>query len=399
MKKILRIVVYEYRRQVARRAFIGTLLFPLFIIGISVAIGLITATTTIDSDKGVIGYVDPSGALAKAVPPPADSDHPIQKFADAAEARAALEDDRLIAYYELAPDFADTRKAYMYYWQVEPGRAVRRAFERFALSADLAGLDPQTAARLDQGNTYTYVSLDGARDFSEDNFMVFLMPLFTAILFMIALFSGASYLMQAVVDEKENRTIEILVTSVTPTQLMTGKVVGLAGVGLTQIGVWLVGISAALFILRDRLDFLQGISVEPSFIALALVLYVLQYLVLGAIMAGIGSTVVDAKQGQSYATPFTLLATLPVFFITVILFDPNGVIAVVLSLFPLTSPMTLLMRTGMTSVPAWQVIAAIALLAVSAVGAMWLAGRVFRAGMLRYGQRMSIAEIAASVRF
>jgi ABC-2 type transport system permease protein len=399
MKKILRIALYEYRRQVARRAFIGTLLFPLFIIGIAVVVGLITATTTIDSDKGAIGYVDPSGALDKAVPPPAGSDHPIQKFGTEAEALAALEADRLIAYYLLEPDFADSRKAHMYYWQVEPGRAVRRAFERFALTAELAGLDPQIAARLEQGNVYNYVSLDSAREFSEDNFMAFLMPIFTSVLFMIALFSGASYLMQAVVDEKENRTIEILVTSVTPTQLMAGKVIGLAGVGLTQIGTWLIGVAVALVVLRDRLDFLQGVSFEPGFIVLALALYVLQYLMLGAIMAAVGSTVVDAKQGQSYSTPFTLLAVLPMFFLTVILFDPNGVISVVLSLFPFSSPMTLLMRYGMTAVPAWQTLAAIVLLALSAAGAMWLAGRVFRAGMLRYGQRMSVSEIAASLRF
>ncbi len=89
----------------------------------------------------------------------------------------------------------------------------------------------------------------------------------------------------------------------------------------------------------------------------------------------------------------------PFFFLTVILFDPNGAIAVILSLFPLTAPMTLLLRHSLTSVPAWQTLLSIALLAASAVVAMWLASRIFRFGMLRFGQRLSVSEIAAAVRF
>ncbi|HEY3342300.1 MAG TPA: ABC transporter permease, partial [Anaerolineae bacterium] len=81
------------------------------------------------------------------------------------------------------------------------------------------------------------------------------------------------------------------------------------------------------------------------------------------------------------------------------IFDPNGTLAVILSLFPLTAPLTLLLRYGMTNVPLWQIIAAILLLALSAAGAMWLAGRIFRIGMLRFGQRVNISEIAAGIRF
>jgi ABC-2 type transport system permease protein len=87
------------------------------------------------------------------------------------------------------------------------------------------------------------------------------------------------------------------------------------------------------------------------------------------------------------------------FFLAVIIFDPNGTFAVILSLFPLTAPLTLLLRYGMTSVPLWQIITAIVLLALSAAGAMWLAGRIFRIGMLRFGQRVNISEIAAGIRF
>ncbi len=231
---------------------------------------------------------------------------------------------------------------------------MRRAFERFARTALLAKQGEAVAVRLIEGATFTYATPDGTQRSEASMAFSIMLPMLVAILFIIALFSGASYLMQAVVDEKENRTIEVVVTSVAPLQLMAGKVVGLAGVGLTQITAWLIGILAALVILRDRLEFLQGVAVEPGFVALALVLFILQYLLYGGIMAGIGAIVADIKQGQSYSTPFTLLAMVPFFFMTVILFNPNGAISVILSLFPLTAPMTLLLRHSLTSVPAWQ---------------------------------------------
>ena len=399
MKKILLIALREYERQVVRKAFIGVLLFPLLMIAISVVVGFISASSAIQSDQGVVGYVDPSNALANAAPPPAGADNTFQRFDTPEAAQAALEQKDILAYYVLAPDFAASRKAEFRYWQNEPGRDVKRAFERFARSTMLAGVEPAVATRLIDGTTFSQTTLDQSRTFDENNIVSFILPFVVAILFIIALFSGAAYLLQAVVDEKENRTIEIVVSSVTPMQLMSGKVIGLAGVGLTQILVWLIGAAVAVFLLRDRLDFLQGVTIDPGFVALAFVLFVLQYLIYGAIMAGVGSIVEDAKQGQSYSTPFNLAAMIPMFFLTAIIFDPNGVIAVVLSLFPLTSPLTLLVRYGMTSIPAWQLIAAIVLLVLTAVGAMWLAARIFRIGMLRFGQRVNLAEIAANIRF
>lgn len=399
MKKIILIAWSEYRRRVARRSFILVMVMPLILIAFSVVVGFISASTTINSDRGVVGYVDPSDALKDAVTPPADADNTFKLFTDAESARAALEQKNILAYFVLAPDFASTGKASFFYWQNEPGRSVKRNFEHFARTALMVGDEPQISNRLLTGTTFNTRTPDGSRSFDEENPVTIIFPLFVAVLFIIALFGGASYLLEAVVDEKENRTIEIVVTSVTPFQLMSGKIVGLAAVGLTQIAVWLTGGSLALALLRDRVEFLQNATLDPWFIALAIVLMVLQYIVYGAIMAGIGSIVADQKQGQSLSSPFTMVAMIPLFFIAVIIFDPNGTIAIILSLFPLTSPLAILLRYGMTNVPLWQILLAIAIQALTAVGAMWLAARIFRIGMLRFGQRVSLTEIAASIRF
>ena len=401
MKKIVIIALSEYKRRVARRSFVFVLLMPLFIILIAVVVSYFSATSAINSDAGVIGYVDPTNLLAsaQAQPPAADSTNTFKRFTSSETAAAALKDQQIIAYYVLAPDFTSTGKTDFYYWQNQPGKNVKQAFERFAKSALVDGHETQITRRLMDGTHFTLRTPDGSRTFGDNDVFSIVMPIIVAVFFMVALFGGASYLMQAVVDEKENRTIEIIVTSVTPMQLMTGKIIGLALVGFTQVGVWLVAATAAFAYARSRVDFLSNAHIDPGFIALAIVLSALQYILFGAFMSAIGSIAVDAKQGQSWSSPVILASMLPLFFLAVILLDPNGTVSVILSLFPLTAPLTLLLRYGMTSVPAWQFGLAILFLMLSATGAMWLAARIFRLGMLRFGQRISISEIAASIRF
>lgn len=398
MKKILLIALHEYRKTVLRRRFVIALLMPLIIIAIALVIGLITFQAFDRLESGVVGYIDPANVLAKATPL-ANSKTTFRRFENVDEAQAALKAEQIVGYYVLAPDFVDTGKADLFYWQKRPDEEIEEAFEDYAKSALVGDLGPQIAKRLVEGTSITQQTPDRSRSFGRNSIFSFLLPLFFGILFIIALFSGAQYLMQAVVDEKENRTIEIVITSVTPTQLMGGKIIGLAAVGLTQIGAWLLGAIAALAIARTRLPFLADAKIEPGFIIVALLMFVLAYLLFGSVMAGIGSAVPDARQGQAYTTPFVLLAISPEFFLPVIMLNPNGVIAVILSLFPLTAPLTLTFRYAITNIPLWQVVVSIVLLAASATGAIWLAARIFRIGLLRFGQRVPIREVVGSIRF
>ncbi|HEY3340375.1 MAG TPA: ABC transporter permease, partial [Anaerolineae bacterium] len=246
MKKILKIASNEYRRRVTRRGFIVILLMPLILIAFIAVVGYLSASATINSDRGVVGYIDPSNILARAVPPAPDAVNTFQRFTDAQGAQAALTSKQIIAYFVLAPDFANTGRADLYYWQNEPGKAVTRAFTQFAKTALVDGHNAAITQRLLEGTSYILRTPDGSRTFSENDVFSIIFPIIVSVLFIIALFGGAQYLLQAVVDEKENRTIEIIITSVTPTELMTGKIVGLAALALTQIGVWLLGAAVAL---------------------------------------------------------------------------------------------------------------------------------------------------------
>lgn len=399
MSKILLIARHEFKHIVLRRRFIGVLLMPLFVIGLATVIGYITASMIGRFESGAVGYVDPDGLLSQAVNPP-NADFIFTPFDDEASAQAALQRQEIKAYLTLAPDFLSSGDVQLFYWEDEPSHSdVRRAFAHYRNTQLLADRPPELARRVLDGSALTLETPDRSRVTHADDFPKFILPLVFSVLFIIALFGGGQYLMQAVLDEKENRTMEVMVTSVTPTQLMAGKVLGLGAVGMLQMIVWLVAATIALAVLRTRLPFLQGVRPELDFIVLALVLFALQYLLLGALMAAVGSMVVDIQQGQNYAAPFSLIAMIPFLFLTVILFDPNGVLSVLLSLLPLTSPLALLVRYGMVQVPLWQVVLAVALLAVSAAGAMWLAGRIFRIGMLRFDKGVRWSEVAASIRF
>jgi ABC-2 type transport system permease protein len=117
------------------------------------------------------------------------------------------------------------------------------------------------------------------------------------------------------------------------------------------------------------------------------------FMMISALMAAIGSTVTEAREGQQVAGLITLPVWIPYLLIMPIMETPNSPLAVALSLFPLTAPLTIVLRSGFTIIPTWQITLSLVLLILSALGALWLAGRTFRLGMLRYGKRLRWREI------
>lgn len=396
MNKILRIVREEYRRHVIRKEFIGVLLFPLIILAIATVVGYITATSISGNGAGVVGYVDPANTLA-AAQPEADGIS-LKRFDSETTARAALEREEIGVFYVVAEDFTRSGSVQQFYWKSEPQRDAERAFERFARTALVNGLEPRVKTRVLNGAEFTYETPDRSRSFGKNNIATFVLPIIVGVMVIIGLSFGAQYLVQAVVDEKENRTMEVLVTAVTPFQLMAGKIVGLTAVVFTQIGAWMLGGVAAFSVLRNRFTFLDGVTLDPLFLVTMLVLFVFQFLLYAAIMAAIGSAVTDTKQAQQWATPFTLLAISPEFFLPALFIDPNGIIAVALTLIPFTAPFTLAFRYGMTSIPFWQMGVAMLLMALTALGAIWAASKVFRVGLLSYGRSVPLSELFDALR-
>ncbi len=285
----------------------------------------------------------------------------------------------------------------MYYEQ--PPGTVTSQFNRLLRAGLLRGEDPRVARRLQEGASLSIADVQEARPSDGIDWFKVVAPSAAGIFLMISVFTSGGYLMQAVVEEKENRTMEILATSLSPGQIMTGKVLALLSVGLTQVLVWSAFPLLALLLAAPVLPFLFGVTIDWKLVGLIVLTALPTFVMISALMAAIGATVTEAREGQQVATLVTLPVVAPYMLLSVIMMNPNGPIALALTFFPLSAALTLLMRMAFSSVPGWQIALSTGLLILSAVGSLWLAGRIFRIGMLQYGKRMGWRDVLAALSF
>ncbi len=219
----------------------------------------------------------------------------------------------------------------------------------------------------------------------------FALPYGFSLLLLMSIMMGGGFLLQGVAEEKENRVIEILLSSLTPDDLMTGKVLGLGAAGLIQIIVWL-GMAFALLTFASR-SLMPGFEVPVDLFLICLGYFLVGYLMIASLMAGVGCLGNTMKESQQLSTWFTIPVVAPFIMIMVILAEPNGVIARVFSYFPLTSPVTMMLRLPSQQVPWWEVPLTFVILIVSVYLALRLGGKLFRLGSLMYGKRPTVPEI------
>jgi ABC-2 type transport system permease protein len=251
--------------------------------------------------------------------------------------------------------------------------------------------------RLLEGTDLIIRSADGSREFDSRNIVSFFIPFIAAFLFIIAVMSASGYMLEAVTKEKENRTIEILATSLTPESLIGGKALGLMAVGLTQLGIWAVAGIFGILVLGQYYEQISSIQIPWSTLVVVGAFFLPAYALMSGMMTIIGSMVPDAKQGQQISGIINLFFTLPFFFIALIMAKPNHPIVIGLSFFPTTAFITITMRWAMTTIPTWQLIGSLIVLISFAILSIWLAARIFRYGMLRYGQRINLKQMLTTL--
>ena len=218
-----------------------------------------------------------------------------------------------------------------------------------------------------------------------------LMPLAFAMLMGMCIVIGGQYLLQSIAEEKESRILESILCTVNAGELLTGKLIGLGGAGLTIVASWI----AMGALLGGPVLALAKIHVPPAMLALAIVYFLFGYLFYGSIMTGIGAITNNMREAQQFSLLFTFMNFIPMYMMTSIVGHPDSSLATGLSLFPPMAPVTMMLRLSAPSsaVPAWQIALSIALLA----GAGWLAiivsSRLFRIGLLMYGKTPTLPEI------
>ncbi len=370
MGNVWKVSVAEYTRLAHKRSFILSLVgMPLFI---AVIAAIAVFVSMPKADNRPVGYVDlaevTQGAAVSSYEP--DKGAPVlQPFADEEAARAALRSGAIQAYYLLPADYLASRHVSLFTWGESPAPSARRAFEAF-LTAHLLTQAPADAQKvLLDGVQLNYRSADDPREMPEEGFFVSVfLPFVIGFFFIIVVMSSGGYLLQAVTTEKENRMVEVMMTSVSPLQLIGGKALGLIGVALTQVGVWLVALLAALVWGSTQVAWLRDIQIPGTTIVLAALWFLPTYVILAGMMITVGSMVTETNQGQQISGFFNLLFALPFFFLVLVFTNPDSPILVGLTLFPTTSLMTIAMRWGVTLIPTWQLVLSYALLLAAGMG-------------------------------
>lgn len=387
---------HEYRKMIGKRSFLlGTLGIPLLIIVIT---GLGIFITVRGEDRRPLGYVDHAGILAPQAAPEDGTSVAIRPFPNESTARSALQNGDIQAYYVLPADYFTDREVRLYFWEEGPSSELRGDFADFIRANLAAGQPADIRALLVDGPQLTVRSLEGTRELSSSNPLNFIIPFVAAFLFFFVVMGSAGYLLQVVTDEKENRTMEVMVTSVTPFQLIGGKALGLMAVSLTQLLIWLGVAAVALVIGAGYIPLLQNVTIPWSFLLIVLLYFIPSYALIAGMMTAIGGAVTELRQGQQIAGILNLLFVFPFFFLALVFGRPDSPILVVLTLFPTTSFLTITMRWAVNVVPIWQMIVSWLLLAATAVFSVYASSRIFRAGMLRYGQGLKLGSIVAAVR-
>ena len=208
--------------------------------------------------------------------------------------------------------------------------------------------------------------------------------------------------MRSVIEEKSSRVLEVLLGSVSPMQLMAGKIIGVGAVGLTQIFLWaaagvlLGGHGASHHLLGGVLE---GARLATPVLVLFPVFFLLGYATYACLYAAIGAMVNSDDEAAQFQFPVTLPLLLCMVFSTAIIGDPNSPLAFWLSLFPLTSPIIMFVRVSVSTPPSWQLALSIGLSLFSLYGLVWLSSRIYRVGILMYGKRPTVAEILKWLRY
>jgi ABC-2 type transport system permease protein len=406
MKKTWLVALQEFIVNLRRPGFIlMTLLIPalglITLLAISLfggEMGSFFETQFVPAQKAV-GYVDQSGLIKPDLP---GYEGQFMAYPDETAARAALL-AKVVSYYVILPaDYLQTGKVMVY--NLGGGFTAFMATDTgslpdFLLDQLLSGrVDPAIQARATAPLDIQTVMIDENGEVSSKSAFSwlgdFVVPYLFSILFMMTIFTTSGFLLQGVATEKEGRVIEILLSSISPTQLLTGKILGLGALGLLQVLVW-VGSGAALIAATVAVFAMVGvIKISLGTIVLAIVYFILGYLLFATLMAVAGSMGTSMRESQQIAGIFSVAAALPWMAINFMFTNPNSPIVIALSYIPLTSPVMMLVRLGFGPVPAGQVAISLALLVAGLAFSLWAGAKVFHVGLLMYGKRPGVKDLA-----
>jgi ABC-2 type transport system permease protein len=414
MRILLTIIRREYLLRVKSKWFlVSTFAAPLLFIGMMVI--PILFETGREQTRRTVALVDETGVLAALVEPRLEEAGFTVEVAppgseDSLRVRA-LEGD--LGGYMVLDEGALTRGHLTYYGQQGPGAirgmTIRGVVVQSALEVRLAeaGVEVDLEALFAGGSMDLRLLEEESGGATEDEPQFIGVFTGSMMLYMVILMYAAA-VMRATLEEKTSRIVEILISSIRPSQLMLGKILGVGSVGLTQLAVWVLcgalaftlGLPAVVTARPDLVDPEAIAQALPGagLLALFVALFLGGYFLYAALYASVGAMCSTEEEAQQAQFPVIFLLFPPILLLMPIMENPHSPWAIIISMVPFFSPILLYARAGAGEIPLWQIGASLSFLYLGVWGVAWVAGRIYRVGILMQGKRPNLPELLRWVR-
>jgi len=407
MEKMLIVFKHEFLNMITRTGYIiitfAVLAIPLLgLLGFGVFEYLQGLEGAPVEEEVTIGYVDNAGAFEAYT---LQGEVSLIQYDTQDEMAQALATEEIKEYFIIPADYHRTGliQRYTLEKEIEAPQQVTSAIRSFLLSNLVEGnVSPMTVDRIHEPLKLTTTTLTETGELASDQggLGALLLPMFFSLLIGISLMTLSTFLLQGLGEEKENRLIEILLSSVSTEQLLAGKVLGVGAAGFIQVIIWLL--APAFLLNQASATILSGLArsllIPIDFLALAIVYFVLGYLFFGVLSAGIAAISPTSRDGQQLAMGFLMPMFVPLWFSSLVMFFPDNPLWTALTFFPITAPTMVMVRYGVTNIPAWELTVSIVVMLLSTIGGLLIAAKVFRVYLLMYGKRPSIGEVIRSLR-
>ena len=401
MVNLWKVFRFEFLNLVTRRSFIRMMiLVPLtpallfFVLGLlnddqTQSIGQIFTNEV--ANPLPIGVVDQSGLVTNF--PDWLTGGTLVKVEDENTARQRTADNQLEGFFVIAPDYLESGKVTYIKPEINMiTEIVQQGTLDQLINYNLMGSDQQLYLRYTNPVTYNfeYLSPETADTRDQNSVATFAVPYIVMILFYTMILVSASFMVNAVGKDKDNKTIEIMLTSVSPLDMFLGKLLGYGAASLLQMFAWL---GAAVIILNlggQSLSFLQGFSIPTSVIVMGIPYFIPGFFLYGSLMAGVGALAPNLREANNS----TFIITMPLVFLFLIINQligsPNSFISVFLSIFPLTSSVVMMTRLAIGAVPLWQITLSFAILIATVYFIVRGVSNLFSSQTLLSGEKFQI---------
>jgi len=413
MRNVMIVIKHEIRNTLGKPSFwLTTFLLPAVIMVFSFGAQFLSRSAfeteeDVLSGQGetgavAVGYVDYAG-LIKALPPEIPATL-VQAFPDEETAQAALVDGQLREFYVIPADYVATGKLVAVEKEFAPlGNLGTIDILRYIVSYNLVGdavLARRIATPLFSVETTAVEAPDS--NANQDYGTRFIVGYGVLFIFFFVLTMSSGFMLRSVSREKENQTVEVLLVSLRPRDLMLGKVLGLGVVALLQMAIWLGGSYLTLnrggSALASFGIFIESITLPKGFVVWGLLYFVLGYILYASLLGAIGALAPNTRETGQFTFLAMLPLMLPLWLSSAFAQAPNDLLATIMSLFPLTAPTSMLPRLAVGGVPFWQPLVGLVALAATTYLFVLIAARFFRADTLLSSASMSWARVMEEFR-